>query len=145
MIAKRVARGTNGGRLAATTVSFVMMALIAGGCIGTITVTFALPSLATALRVWLGDLAVIVALASNQAVYSVSEITTKRPSGIDGLGKAITQAAAPFAVATVAVVVRDEYHMWQACGLAPLTAWCWAELINWLRERIPGKTPDQTT
>ena len=97
MTAKRVARGTNGGRLAATTVSFVMMALIAGGCIGTNTVTFALPSLAMALRVWLGDLAVIVALAiaSNQAVYSVSEITTKRPSGIDGLGKAITQAAAP--------------------------------------------------
>ena len=128
----------NNERPAVETVSFILMALIAGGSILTIAVILALPSHVTALRGWLVTLAVIAALAiaSNQAMYSLRDIEAKRLSGIDGLGKGITQCAAPFAVATVAVVVSEHYSWWYVFGFLPFTAQVWASLCTcWRRPR----------
>ena len=121
----------------------MLMALIAGGCISTIAVILGFPSHATALRGWLGTLAVIatLAIASNQAIYSVIDIEAKRLSGIDGLGKAVTQCAAPFAAVTVAVVVSGHYSGWYLFGIFPLTAHGWASLIDLWRKSRQWRTP----
>ena len=129
-------RKRNKDRPALTTVSFMLMALIAGACISTIVVILVFSSNVTALRGWLGTLAVIatLAIASNQAMYSVIDNKAKRLSGIDGLGKAVTQCAAPFAAATVAVVVSEHHSWWYLFGIIPLTAHGWASLINRCRK-----------
>ena len=117
---------------AVTTVSFILMAVIAGVSILTITFILGFPSLATLLRGWLEILAVIatLAIASNQAMYSLIDIEAKGLSGIDGLGKAVTQCAAPFAAVMVALVVSEHLSGWYVFGLVPFTAQVWASLIN---------------
>lgn len=117
-------RKRNRDKPAVTTVSFILMALIAGGCILTIAVILGFPSQDTSLRGWLGTLAVIatLAIASNQVMYSVIGIEAERPSGIDGLGKAVTQCVGPFAAVVVAAVVSEHYSGWYVVGLVPFTA-----------------------
>ena len=129
-------RKRNKDKPAVTTVSFILMALIAGGCISTIAVILGFPSHATSLRGWLGTLAVMatLAIASNQVMYSVIDIEAKRLSGIDGLGKAVTQCVGPFAAVVVAVVVSEHYSWWYVFGFIPLTAKCWASLSNFQRK-----------
>lgn len=119
-----------------TTVSFILMALIAGGCILTIAVILGFPNHATSLRGWLGSLAVIatLAIASNQVLHSTIDIEAKRPSGIDGLGKAVTQCVGPFAAVVVAAVVSEHYSWWYVFGLVPLTASIWASLSIFQRK-----------
>ena len=129
----------NNDRPAVQTVSFILMALIAGGSILMIVVILALPSHVTALRGWLGTLAVIatLAIACNQAVYSLKGIEAEGIlSGIDGLGKAVTQCAAPFAAVMVAVII-SEHHSWlYVLGIVPFTAQFWASLCTrWRRPR----------
>ena len=129
-------RKRNKDRPAETTVSFILMALTSGGCILTIAVILGFPSDATSLRGLLGTLAVIatLAIASNQVLHSVIDIETKRLTGIDGLGKAVTQCVGPFAAVVVAVVVSENYSWWYVFGLVPLTASFWASLGIFQRE-----------
>lgn len=133
----------NKDKPAVKTVSFMLMALIAGGCILTIAVILGFPSHATALRGWLGPLAVTatLAIASNQVTYSVMDFKAKRLSGIDGLGKAVTQCVGPFAAVAVAAVVSEHYSLLYVFGFVPLTAHCWASLINFRRKSQQGRTP----
>ena len=125
-----------------TTVSFILMAVIAGGCILTIAFVLGVPSQGTALRDYLGTLAVIatLAIASNQVMYSVMEIEAKHLSGIEGLGKAVTQCTAPFAAVTVAVVVSEQHSGWYLLGIVPLTAHGWASLIDFCRDSRKSRT-----
>ena len=118
------------------TVSSLMMAVIAIGCMLTILIALSGLTQAMVLRDWLGTLAIMATLtiASNQVIHSICEI--KFLSGIDGLGKALTKTVAPFAAVVVAIVVSDQHSAWGAFGFAPFTAAAWATLINrWKRRR----------
>ena len=106
------------------------MAPMASIGILTIFVVLAELSHTKALQSWLGTLAAMVALAvaSNQAIHSLSEI--RSPKGIDGLANAITKIVAPFAVFVVAMVVSDQHFLWAFFGFFPLVALFWLKPNN---------------
>lgn len=112
----------NNNRPASTRVSFPLMALTVVSCILAIVFIVALPNHLMGSRGWLIILAVIAALAiaSNQAVYSVTDIATNRLCGIDGLARALTQCAAPLAAVVIAFVVAENYSWWHLFGFTPL-------------------------
>ncbi len=103
-------------------VSCIVMVAVAGLSLAMITVMVVVDS-----RGWLSTLGVIVvlAIASNQAIYGLSDIKEKEWPDWDGLGKGLTQCAAPFAAVAVVLIVAGGLSGWQVIGFAPFVGLVW--------------------
>ena len=91
----------------ARSVSCFVMVVVAGLSLAMISVMVGVDSVGVNFGGWLSTLGVIavLAIASNQAIYGVSDIKEKGLQDWDGLGKGLTQCAAPFAAVAVGLIV----------------------------------------